>query len=103
MSAIKFLVLSRCNEEAFELARKHSKLDMYGEILLNSLSPDEIKPEDFNSLALYFENERNYLLAGRYWYHSKDYQKVRVISNRITFGIINIISYSGNETFTQGS
>ncbi|KAK9743679.1 WD domain, G-beta repeat [Popillia japonica] len=63
-SAIKFLVLSRCSEEAFELARRHNKLDMY-----------EIKPEDFTSLAVYFENERNYLLAGRYFYHSKDYHK----------------------------
>ncbi|KAI4462589.1 osmotic avoidance abnormal protein 1/wd repeat membrane protein [Holotrichia oblita] len=74
-SAIKFLVLSRCSEEAFELARRHHKLDMYGEILLNTLSTDEIKPEDFTSLAVYFENERNYLLAGRYFYHSKDYHK----------------------------
>lgn len=74
-SAIKFLVLSRCHDEAFELARKHSKLQLYGEILLNSLSPDEIRPEDFNSLALHFENERNYLLAGKYWYHAKDYNK----------------------------
>lgn len=74
-SAIKFLVLSRCHNEAFELARKHSKLQLYGEILLNSLSPEEIRAEDFTSLALYFENDRNFLLAGKYWFHGKDYQK----------------------------
>lgn len=84
-SAIKFLVLSRCSEEAFELARRHNKLDMYGEILLNTLSTDEIKPEDFTSLAVYFENERNYLLAGRYFYHSKDYHKVRICLNILIY------------------
>lgn len=70
--------MSRCHDEAFELARKHSKLQLYGEILLNSLSSDEIRAEDFNSLALHFENERNHLLAGKYWFHAKEYAKVFV-------------------------
>lgn len=74
-SAIRFLVLSRCHDEAFELARKHGKLPLYGEVLVNSLSPDETRPQDFRSLVMYFENERNFLLAGKYSYHAKDYQK----------------------------
>ncbi|RZB40660.1 WD repeat-containing protein 19 [Asbolus verrucosus] len=74
-SAIKFLVLSKCNEEAFDLARKHGKMQLYGEILLNTLSPDELRPQDFNSVALHFENERNNLLAGIYWFHAKEFGK----------------------------
>ncbi|XP_063927605.1 WD repeat-containing protein 19 [Zophobas morio] len=74
-SAIKFLVLSKCNDEAFDLARKHGKMQLYGEILLNTLSPDELRPQDFNSVAMHFENERNSLLAGTYWFHAKEYAK----------------------------
>jgi WD repeat-containing protein 19 len=74
-SAIKFLVLSKCNDEAFDLARKHGKMQLYGEILLNTLSADELRPQDFNSVAMHFENERNSLLAGIYWFHAKEYSK----------------------------
>lgn len=70
------MVLSHCNDEAFELARKHGKLEMYGEILLSNLSPDELRSEDFVNLAQHFENNRNILLAGKYWFHARDYQKV---------------------------
>lgn len=76
-SAIKFLVLSHCNEEAFDLAKKHSKLEMYGEILLNTLSTDEMQPQDFVNLAQHFENNKNYLLSGKYWFHAHDYVKVK--------------------------
>lgn len=78
-SAIRFLVLSRCHDEAFELARKHAKLELYGDILLNSLPADEIRSEDFTSLAVYFENDRNFLLSGKYWFHAKEYAKVHIV------------------------
>lgn len=78
-SAIRFLVLSRCHDEAFELARRHGKLQLYGEVLVNSMSPDDLRSQDFRSLALHFESERNFLLAGKYYYHSKDYDKVSEI------------------------
>ncbi|KAK9870346.1 hypothetical protein WA026_006430 [Henosepilachna vigintioctopunctata] len=74
-SAIRFLVMSKCNDEAFELARKHGKMELYGEILLSTFSADELKPQDFASIALHFENERNLLLSGTYWYHAREYNK----------------------------
>ncbi|XP_023012404.2 intraflagellar transport protein Oseg6 isoform X1 [Leptinotarsa decemlineata] len=74
-SAIKFLVLSKCCEEAFDLAKQNGKMSLYGEILLDTFSEDEIKPQDFNAVAVHFENERNYLLAGKYWFHARNYQK----------------------------
>ncbi|XP_030765268.1 WD repeat-containing protein 19 [Sitophilus oryzae] len=74
-SAIKFLVLSRCIEDAFDLAKKNGKIVLFGDVLLNSFTEDEVKPKDFVNVALHFENEKNYLLAGKYWFHAKDYQK----------------------------
>ncbi|KAK5643690.1 hypothetical protein RI129_007535 [Pyrocoelia pectoralis] len=74
-SAIRFLVMSQCNSEAFELAKKHGKLQLYAEVLLNTLSPDELKPQDFINVATHFENEKNNLLAGKYFYHAREYQK----------------------------
>ena len=32
-SAIQFLVLSRCNDEAFQLAQTHGQMEIYAEII----------------------------------------------------------------------
>ncbi|KAK4886815.1 hypothetical protein RN001_003086 [Aquatica leii] len=74
-SAIRFLVISKCNSEAFDLARKHGKLQLYGEVLLSTLSADELRPQDFLALAEYFEIEKNNLLTGKYFYHAHEFQK----------------------------
>ncbi|KAJ4450050.1 WD repeat-containing protein 19 [Periplaneta americana] len=73
-SAIRFLVMSRCHDEAFQLARQHHQMELYGEILSNSLE-SEARPDDYRSLALHFEGEHNSLLAGKYYYHAGDYNK----------------------------
>nr|CAD7423460.1 unnamed protein product [Timema monikensis] len=73
-SAIKFLVLSRCHDEAFQLARQHGQMELYGEILASSLD-SEVRPDDFRSLALHFDSERKSLLAGKYYFHAGEYQK----------------------------
>nr|CAH7760831.1 unnamed protein product [Callosobruchus chinensis] len=74
-SAIKFLVLSKCSEEALDLAKRSGKMQLYGEILLDTFTEDEIKPHDFINVATHFEGERNYLLAGKYWFHAREYHK----------------------------
>lgn len=78
-SAIRFLVLSHCHDEAFQLARRHTQLELYGEILLEMRrdvsSGAEARPDDYRSLALHFENERNYFLAGKFYYHASDFSK----------------------------
>lgn len=74
-SAIKFLILANCQNEAFDLAQKHGKLELYGEILLDSLSADEMRTGDFINLAMHFEERGNNLLAGKYWFHSKEHKK----------------------------
>lgn len=71
-SAIKFLVMSLCYDEAFQLARKNGKLQLYGEILIQT---SQARPEDFKSLALHFEGEKNNLLAGKFFFHAGEYNK----------------------------
>lgn len=71
-SAIKFLVMSLCYDEAFQLARKNGKLHLYGEILIQT---SQARPEDFRSLALHFEGEKNHLLAGKFYFHAGEYSK----------------------------
>ncbi|XP_068627634.1 WD repeat-containing protein 19 [Battus philenor] len=71
-SAVKFLVMSLCYDEAFQLARKNGKLQLYGEILIQT---SQARPEDFRSLALHFEGEKNHLLAGKFYFHAGEYGK----------------------------
>jgi WD repeat-containing protein 19 len=68
--------MSRCHDEAFQLARQHHQMELYGEILSSSLET-EARPEDYRSLAVHFEGEHNSMLAGKYYYHAGDYSKVR--------------------------
>ncbi|XP_076676074.1 intraflagellar transport protein Oseg6 isoform X2 [Andrena cerasifolii] len=74
-SAIKFLILSNCHDEAFQLASQHGKMELYGEILINTVDDDNARKEDFRSLAMHFESQKNNLLAGKYYFHAKEYQK----------------------------
>ncbi|XP_003402665.1 WD repeat-containing protein 19 [Bombus terrestris] len=74
-SAIKFLILSNCHEEAFQLANQHGKMELYGEILINTIDDSNARKEDFKSLAMHFESQKNNFLAGKYYFYAKEYQK----------------------------
>ncbi|XP_014487118.1 PREDICTED: WD repeat-containing protein 19 isoform X1 [Dinoponera quadriceps] len=74
-AAIKFLILSNCHDEAFQLANQHGKMELYGEILVNTIEDTNVRKEDFKSLAMHFESQKNNLLAGKYHFHAKEYQK----------------------------
>lgn len=82
--------MSNCHDEAFQLANQHGKMELYGEILINAIDDDNNRKEDFKNLAVYFESQKNSLLAGKYYFHAKDYQKVKLL-NIITIIIIIII------------
>ncbi|KAK8722853.1 hypothetical protein OTU49_012085 [Cherax quadricarinatus] len=69
-SAIQFLVLSKCTDEAFQLARTHGKMELYADIL-----GSDATPEDYKSVALHFENERNHFLSGKFYYLAGIYPK----------------------------
>lgn len=74
-SAIRFLVISGCLGDAFRLSREHKQLELYGDILAEECVDDEAN-EEFKSLALHFESSNKHFLAGKYYYHAKDYRKV---------------------------
>ncbi|XP_043247202.1 WD repeat-containing protein 19-like isoform X3 [Amphibalanus amphitrite] len=69
-SAIQFLVMSKCIEEAFTLAQKHGKMDTFADIIGN-----DGRPEDYRSMALHYENSMNYFLAGKFHHLSGDSTK----------------------------
>ncbi|XP_054993579.1 WD repeat-containing protein 19 isoform X2 [Sorex araneus] len=62
-SAIQFLVLSKCYMEAFTLAQQHNKMEIYADII----GSEETANEDYQSIALYFEGEKRYFQAGKFF------------------------------------
>ncbi|XP_077157824.1 WD repeat-containing protein 19 isoform X1 [Paroedura picta] len=62
-SAIQFLVMSKCNNEAFSLAQQHSKMEIYADIV----SSENTTNEDYQSIALYFEGEKKHFQAGKFF------------------------------------
>lgn len=71
--ALRFLILCGCLSDAFILAKTHNKLRQYAELLEHS---DAAQPNNFLSVAEYFENEKYTLLAGKYYFLAKEYSKV---------------------------
>ncbi|CAH8850820.1 unnamed protein product [Trichobilharzia szidati] len=68
--AIQFLVMSKCLDAAFDIARKHKKMELYAEAIGSNASVSE-----YQSIACYFENEKNWFLAGKYYLLAKQYEK----------------------------
>ncbi|KAM7326335.1 hypothetical protein ACRRTK_014813 [Alexandromys fortis] len=62
-SAIQFLVLSKCNNEAFTLAQQHNKMEIYADII----GSEDTTNEDYQSIALYFEGEKRHFQAGKFF------------------------------------
>lgn len=83
-SALQFLILCGCVNEAFQLAQKHNKLKHYGELLEQH---DGARPSEFLVLAQYFENEKYTLLTGKYYFLAKEYSKaLKLLLKASTFG-----------------
>lgn len=69
-SAIQFLVLSQCNDEAFQLAQQHGQMEVYADII-----GSDATLEDYQSIALYFEGEKNHLQAGKFFQKCGQYNR----------------------------
>uniref|UniRef100_A0A3Q3ED44 WD repeat-containing protein 19 n=1 Tax=Labrus bergylta TaxID=56723 RepID=A0A3Q3ED44_9LABR len=69
-SAINFLVLSQCNDEAFQLAQQHGQMEVYADII-----GPEATQEDYQSIALYFEGEKKHLQAGKFFQKCGQYSR----------------------------
>uniref|UniRef100_A0A8D0TCS6 WD repeat-containing protein 19 n=1 Tax=Sus scrofa TaxID=9823 RepID=A0A8D0TCS6_PIG len=62
-SAIQFLVMSKCNNEAFTLAQQHNKMEIYVDVI----GSGDTTNEDYQSIALYFEGEKRHFQAGKFF------------------------------------
>ncbi|XP_053560025.1 WD repeat-containing protein 19 [Bombina bombina] len=62
-SAIQFLVMSKCNDEAFQLAQQHNQMEIYADII----GSENTSNEDYQSIALYFEGEKKHFQAGKFF------------------------------------
>ncbi|XP_069600695.1 WD repeat-containing protein 19 [Ranitomeya imitator] len=62
-SAIQFLVLSKCNNEAFQLAQQHNQMEIYADVI----GSENTSNEDYQSIALYFEGEKKHYQAGKFF------------------------------------
>nr|XP_020479849.1 WD repeat-containing protein 19 isoform X2 [Monopterus albus] len=69
-SAIYFLVLSQCNDEAFQLAQQHGQMEVYADIIGSKATQ-----EDYQSIALYFEGEKKHLQAGKFFRKCGQYSR----------------------------
>ncbi|XP_037504482.1 WD repeat-containing protein 19 [Rhipicephalus sanguineus] len=70
VSAIQFLVLSKCTDEAFQLAKSCKLMDAYAAAIGDNGSPD-----DFNIIATYYEEERNNFDAGKFYLKAGQYKQ----------------------------
>lgn len=73
--ALQFLIICGCISDALALAQRHNKLRQYGELLDKS---ENAQPSDYLAVAQYFENEKYTLLAGKYYFLAKEYQRVSI-------------------------
>ncbi|XP_022236593.1 WD repeat-containing protein 19-like, partial [Limulus polyphemus] len=69
-SAIQFLVLSKCHEEAFQLAQSSGKMDIYADVV-----GEDASQEDYLSIATYYDHEKNHLMAGKFFHLAGQYRK----------------------------
>uniref|UniRef100_A0A3Q3X5Q6 WDR19 WD40 repeat domain-containing protein n=1 Tax=Mola mola TaxID=94237 RepID=A0A3Q3X5Q6_MOLML len=67
-SAIQFLVLCQCNNEAFQLAQQHCQMKVYADVI-----GPEVKQEDHQSITLYDAGERKHLQAGKFFHKCGQY------------------------------
>jgi len=67
--------MSACYDEAFKLASNQNQLQLYGDLLVDEMIDGEVQNQ-FLILAAHFESKKNQLLAGKYYYHGKQYRKV---------------------------
>ncbi|XP_007496615.1 WD repeat-containing protein 19 isoform X2 [Monodelphis domestica] len=70
-SAIQFLVMSKCNHEAFTLAQQHNQMEIYADIIGSA----DTTNEDYQSIALYFEGEKKHLQAGKFFFLCGQYAR----------------------------
>ena len=82
-SAIEFLVLSKCYSEAFNLAQTTGQVDTYANLMMmmeddgheqGNNDHDQLM-QDYLLIAIYYEQEKDYLKAGNFYCLCGQYKK----------------------------
>ena len=70
-TALEYLIMSKNYERAFEVARQNGQIQLYADIL-----GDQAQQEDYVKIAVHYDQERNFLLAGKYYAMAGEHVKV---------------------------
>lgn len=63
--------MSSCKNEALVLAQDTNNMSVYAEAI-----GEDGEPQDYISIAAYYEGKQNFLLAGKYFMYAQRYKKV---------------------------
>ncbi|KAF3825268.1 hypothetical protein GH733_005902 [Mirounga leonina] len=88
-SAIQFLVMSKCNHEAFTLAQQHNKMEIYADII----GSEDTTNEDYQSVALYFEGEKRHFQAGKFFLLCGQYSREDTFRNYHYFACVTALFF----------
>eukprot|EP00118_Oscarella_pearsei_P011922 m.83949 g.83949 ORF g.83949 m.83949 type:complete len:1349 (+) comp36373_c0_seq7:62-4108(+) len=80
-SAIQFLVISKCSEEAFALAQTYNQMEQYAEII-----GDDASEEEYLEIGRHFEGQKQHYNAGRFYLKAKQYAKALNHFMRVSVG-----------------
>lgn len=69
-SALEFLVISKCNDEAYTMAESHGQMDQYASVI-----GDNGSDSDYKSIATYYQKSDNNFKAGIFFMKAKEYAK----------------------------
>lgn len=98
--AIEFLLIAGKSDDAFKLAQIHNKMDAYTDIL-----GDHISTEDAQKVAQYYEKQRDYGKAGKYYTYCAQYPLALKLylqcGDREIDSAIHVVGISQNDTLTH--
>jgi len=113
-TALRFLIISRCYEDALLVAFKHGKSETYVQCIQDEFTaiPSEFL-DGIRQVAAYFEEKKDNFKAGKYYQVCEDYKKsfallMKAAQNRVTVDdnelmevVIQTVIKSENESYSR--
>ncbi|KAL5510224.1 hypothetical protein EMCRGX_G005734 [Ephydatia muelleri] len=72
VTALQFLILSKCNDEAYSIAETNGQMDHYAEVISADGHATE---QDYLKIAAYFEKKESHFKAGVFYFKASQYAK----------------------------
>lgn len=96
-TALKFLVISRSENEALRLCKEHGLVELYAELVTTELNGLEEGERLLTMLAAHLEQQGSLLAAAHCYYHTAQFNKVfrlQLISELIVNNCSTLFIYS---------